>query len=316
MTTTDFAKELKSLKSAVIFCHVRPDGDTLSCAFALYYAFTKLGKPCMVVTEEPLISRHKDWVPFGPSNVPDQSYDGFICVDTPTLQLLGKNSQQFMKHKKRFSIDHHPGRDNDFVNKYYFDLKPACTMLCYDIIQQMGVEIDKNIATLILTGLMTDTDNFSIQGLGEDVFELVAELIRLGANHSQIYDQQFRNTEKQKAQLFGRALQKIKYFHNDKLAIITTTCKDLEECNADQSMTLGFVEYLLTIKSVDVAVSLLEAKNGMYRASFRSKSANVSQIAQIYGGGGHEKASGAVLFGYYEDIIDKLVFDIGNYLLW
>ncbi|MBO5850859.1 MAG: bifunctional oligoribonuclease/PAP phosphatase NrnA, partial [Clostridia bacterium] len=77
------------------------------------------------------------------------------------------------------------------------------------------------------------------------------------------------------------------------------------------NMTEGFIDFPLTVRTVEVAISLLEVGNLQYKISLRSKGiVNVNEIAGLYGGGGHVLASGAMLKGYKEDIIDKLVYNV------
>ncbi len=311
---SELASQLTELKSALIFCHVRPDGDTLSCAFALYYAYKKLGKNAAVVCASEIREQHLKWIPFMPLKSPVQGFDGCIAVDTPTLEQLGNNSEFFRKHKRTFTIDHH------LSNSRYADInfigdKPACSIVTYDIIKRMGVEIDKTIAECLLVGVLTDTDNFTISGLDGEVFATVSELIGYGADFSATYDKLFRSVKKEKVLLFGKVFSSVKYFHDGKTAIITVTEDMLAKTGANEGMTLGLVDYLTKIDTVDVGISLLESKPNLFRISFRSRFTDVSEIAGVFGGGGHKHASGAVLSGFYEDVIDKLVFTVGNYLL-
>ena len=103
----------------------------------------------------------------------------------------------------------------------------------------------------------------------------------------------------------------MRYRLNGKVGIIVITKKDLEETGAVDNLTEGFIDYPLTVDTVEVAISLLETGNNRYKISLRSKGkVNVNEIASIYGGGGHVLASGAVLNGYMEDIIDKLCFNV------
>lgn len=314
MTINDLSKELLNLKSAVIFCHARPDGDTLSCAFALYYAFLKLNKPCTIVCTDRVSPSNLGWVPFEPKQKIDGDYDGYIAVDTPTLEHLGRFSDEFSKKRKTFSIDHHTSNTRYAKNNFILN-KPSCTLVIFEIIKRIGVQIDIIIAEYLLTGLITDTNNFSVAGLDCSVFKAVSDFLDLGADFTKVYDNVVRNVSKEKAKIFGKALTKIRYFLDDKLAIMTVSQADLKEVSATEDATIGLVDYLTTISTVDVGVSLLEAKPNFYRISFRSKKTDVSEIASVFGGGGHKNASGAVLTGFYEDVIDKIVFTAGNYIL-
>jgi phosphoesterase RecJ-like protein len=93
------------------------------------------------------------------------------------------------------------------------------------------------------------------------------------------------------------------------------TKKNMEECGADIGMTEGFVNFPLNVETVEVAASILEMKRGQYKISLRSKEyADVNKIAGVYGGGGHVRAAGCMLFGDIEEVLDKLSFTVSQYL--
>ena len=89
----------------------------------------------------------------------------------------------------------------------------------------------------------------------------------------------------------------------------------MEELGADKSLTEGFVDFPLSVDGVEVAVSLLEFKDEQYKTSLRSKGkVNVNAIAGVFGGGGHVLASGCMLFGSIEHVLDELVFAVSQHL--
>ena len=80
-------------------------------------------------------------------------------------------------------------------------------------------------------------------------------------------------------------------------------------------MTEGFVDFPLSIDTVEVAASLLEVKKGQYKISLRSKTyVDVNRLAGCYGGGGHVRAAGCMLFGDLEDVLDRLSYTVSQYL--
>ena len=110
-------------------------------------------------------------------------------------------------------------------------------------------------------------------------------------------------------------MSKIRYFHEDKFAAIIILLESMERCGADSGMTEGFVDFPLNVDTVEVAASIMEVKKGQYKISLRSKTyADVNQIAGVYGGGGHVRAAGCMLFGDIEEILDKLSYTVYQYL--
>ena len=98
---------------------------------------------------------------------------------------------------------------------------------------------------------------------------------------------------------------------DDKLAYIIISKKDMTELNADKSLTEGFVDFPLTIDGVEVSAAILENNKGQYKVSLRSKGkVNVNAVATAFGGGGHVLASGCMLFGELEEVIERLSYAI------
>ncbi len=315
MTITEIAQKLNKLESALIFCHARPDGDTLSSAFGLYYAFKSQNKKVDIVCQDKIAAKFAKVFPFEPLREPPQkcSYDGFIAVDCATEELMGKPYSFFARQKRTFSIDHHKSNTR-FAKENYITTLPACSLYVFNIIEQMGVKVDKNLANILLVGVLTDTGNFTHSDVDGESLAIASKILYCGADIGSIYDKIFRSRSKEKAALYAKVMSSIKYYYDDRLAIITLKREDLDYYGLELSDTDDFIDFPMTIESVDVAVSVFCQRENLFRISFRGKTVDVSEIASVFGGGGHTKASGAVLSGYYEDAIDKLVFTIGNYL--
>ena len=108
---------------------------------------------------------------------------------------------------------------------------------------------------------------------------------------------------------------KIRYFFEDRFALIVISQEQMQKHNANYGMTEGFVDFPLNVDTVEVSASLMEMRKGQYKISLRSKTyADVNKIAGVYGGGGHVRASGCMLFGDVEDVIDRLSYTVSQYL--
>ena len=308
------ANLLKQLKSALIFCHVNPDGDTLSCAFALKYALNKLGIKADVVSPHGVPVKFEKLGVFGDAFVlADGEYDGYISVDCSTEGQMGQPYNFFAKQKNTFNIDHHIS--NTLYAKYnYVCDKAACTMNILDLIKLMGVEIDETLAKTLMIGLITDTGNFSHSNTDTEALEAAAFFCSKGANVADINLLLFNSQPKNRALMYVEVMRGMKFFHNDRLAIINITQEQLKRYGLDKSDTEGFIDFPMTIGTVEVALSVFETKKESFKVSFRSKGVNVCEVAATFGGGGHVRASGAQLNGIFEDVVDKLVFTVGNYL--
>ena len=118
----------------------------------------------------------------------------------------------------------------------------------------------------------------------------------------------FKDNPKARFQLLGRTLKTARFYAEDRICLLSVRLTDLVECGAESSMTEGFVDYAVNCSPVLVGASILESKPNNFKISLRGKgAADVCAIAERFGGGGHTKAAGCMICGFYEDVVDKLV---------
>ena len=145
----------------------------------------------------------------------------------------------------------------------------------------------------------------------ENTFLVASQLKKHGANVHFIHYNLYSKQPKQRAILYGKVLSKIRFALEDKLSIITVSLADMQNSGANKSMTEGFVDFGLTIDGVEVSAAIMEVKSNQYKVSLRSKgTVNVNAVASTFGGGGHVLASGCMLFGEYEEVIEKLTYAV------
>lgn len=320
-TITEIAEKLKTVKSALIFSHVRPDGDTLGSAAALKHALEKFGVECRLVCPSEIpqkfsfLSINENY-----TKLPDNArFDVHIAVDCSTEEMLGDYSTLFQSCKNTFNIDHHISNSLYAKYNYVCDRAANCENI-YELITELfrGEEdkrIDERIATEIMLGIVTDTGAFAHSNVTENTLEVAAVLKKAGADLHEIVYKLFKEQKLVRARLFALVISGMKIYHDGKLAVISVRKTDFEKTGASTDMTEGFIDFPLSVEGVEVAVSIMETGDKKFKLSFRSKgTANVNEIASRFGGGGHILASGCMLNGYYEDVVDKIVFTVGNYL--
>ena len=308
------ATKLKSVKSALIFCHVNPDGDTLSSAFSLKRALELLGAKADVFSPDGIPEKYSCLNLFTQTIAePKEGYDAYIAVDSATEGQVGSGYQLFSRQKNTFVIDHHSSNTR-FAKFNFVEKKAACVMLVYSLIRALGVELDEYLSSTLMVGLMTDTGNFSHSNTDAEVLSTAATFAANGADVAKLNLLLFKNQPKARAKLYVEVMSNMRFYLGDRLAIINVTQEQMKRYGLNKSHTEGFIDFPMTIGSVEVAVSLFEYGEENYKISFRSKNVDVNAVAATFGGGGHTRASGAMLRGSFEEVIDKLVFTVGNYL--
>lgn len=314
------AERIKGAKNVAVFTHVRPDGDALGSSLALSLALDFLNIKNDVYDESPTPSNltFLSDLERVQNKLKSDDYDLYIALDCADVSRLGVFAFDFEKTGRKNSntvnIDHHIV--NPCFAKYNFVRN--CASNCMNVallIEALGVPFSKAIAEHLLTGLLTDSGNFSHDDVTEECFLLAAKLVSAGADARKLNYEIFRKQSKARAKLYGEVMSKIRYYHEDKFAAIIISLEAMERSGADNGMTEGFVDFPLNVDSVEVAASIMEVKKGQYKISLRSKTyADVNQIAGVYGGGGHVRAAGCMLFGNVEEILDKLSYTVYQYL--
>ncbi|NLK17621.1 MAG: bifunctional oligoribonuclease/PAP phosphatase NrnA [Clostridiales bacterium] len=305
-------EKINEAKSIAILCHIRPDGDTLGSALALKNALKH--KECFVYCDD-AISQKFDFLKgfYDIRGGEIGSHDLIICVDCSDLGRLGSYSSAVKYHENTVNIDHHISNEEFAHINCVLGLSSTCEII-FNLIKFMGIEPDADVYKCIFCGLSTDTGNFSHSNTTHTAFAVASELVRLIGDISFITQRLYKDIPKSKLLLLGHALSNIKFYIGDKMAILTILLEDLERFGCASNDTEGFVDYAINIVSVEVGAILLECEKGRFKVSLRSKSADVCKIAAQFGGGGHTHASGCMLFGDYEEVVDKLVRNAEFYI--
>lgn len=311
---TEIVEQLKKIKSAAIFCHARPDGDALGAGLALTLALRNQGKSAIMCCEDippekfmflPAMAEVRRGLPTKPE------YDTFISVDCADIARLGIFGDTFNKFSGvTVNIDHHISNKGFGKFNYVFECPASCELLT-EVLLAAGFEINKEIADLLMLGLITDSGNFVHHDVSEKTFRTAAVLRSKGADVNLINYNMYSRQPKERAILYGSVMNRIRFLLDDKLTVIVTSLDDLQRTGADKSVTEGFVDFPLTVDGVEVAVSLMEVKKHQYKISLRSKGrVNVNAVATKFGGGGHVLASGCMLTGELEEVIEKISYAV------
>ncbi len=313
-------KQLRALinecEQAVIVTHTAPDGDAIGSSLALYHILSKLGKKVKVVTPDAMpvslrklpeakeiidAIKHPDFAKQLISEA-DLIF-GLDFNDLKRIEQLGELVAASNAHK--IMIDHHlnPSDYADVVIS-----RPEMCSTCYLLFKvicslELFNEIDKNIAECILTGMMTDTGNFSYNVSDPDVYIVVAELVRKGADKERIYREQFETHSENSLRLMSYAMyKKMEVFADYGAALITLSRKELNQFHYQKGDTEGLVNRPLAIPGV-VYSAYFREEDGFVKVSMRSLgSFPVNELChEHFGGGGHLNAAGGEFIGTLEE---------------
>lgn len=309
MTLDNILEEIKKAETIVVLCHESPDGDAVASSLSVMHAVAKLGKEADVIIPE--YSKVFDFLP-GADKILQKGrtnkYDLAISVDCSDLKRLVGGKEYFETAKRTIEIDHH-SVNSMFADFNYVDpVAPACCQVLIGMFEYFGIDIDKELGTCLLTGIITDTGGFQYSSVTSDTFEFAAQLLRKGVNISKICQEVLRTKTKAHCQLEKLIYERLEFIENGKIAITYLTLKDYAEYSNDMGDDEGLVESIRDIEGVEVAVLLKEKENGGFKISMRSKdNVNVSDICLLLGGGGHPRAAGCFITGDVSQAKTKVI---------
>ena len=315
MTIDNIKEEINKAKDIVILTHENPDGDAVGSALAMYLTLKKMNKEVDVIIPE--YSNVFKFLP-GAENIKTEGketpYDLAISVDVTGIKRLDGFSSYFENAKTKIQIDHH--EVNDMFADYNFvnPTSPACAQILILVIEHLGVEIDKNIGTCLLTGIITDTGGFKYEGVSAETFEFASGLLAKGVNVSNIYKKALQMKTRANFELRKIIMNRMEFLCDDKITFTYITKKDMEDVNALSDDHEGLVEVGRDIEGVEVSIFLRQTEKG-YKASLRANNyVNVSDVALLFNGGGHMRAAGCDMTGDLEQCKEKIVKAVEKYI--
>jgi phosphoesterase RecJ-like protein len=287
---------IQDAQNILVTAHARPDGDAVGSVLACGMMLEQLGKQATMAFSDrvPLIYR---WLPCAQTIQHWQRVQGDFdlvilleCDGTERSRLKG------LEGRRLINIDHHTSGRN-FAHLNWIDTD-ACAVaeLVFTLACAAGVRITPEMATCLYMAVLTDTGSFCYEGTDAHTFSLAQELVRLGASPARIAQDVYFSNPTSKMLLLGAALANLR--RDGRVAWLWVTTSDMERSNAAEEDCEGIVNYAIGIAGVEVAVFLRELPDHRVRLSLRSKGVvNVAAVAESFGGGGHENASGCTLPG-------------------
>ncbi len=299
----EFFERVRNAKSIAIMGHKNPDGDSLCSVLALAHLIEEnfgISPVCVYdgnipdcLDNVPLRSRIKYFERVDISEPVDLA----IVLDYGNPMHIG--GAQPIVDKARFviEIDHHKN-ENHVASLCINDENAAATaIIVYKMLRVGNLVMDSKTADLLAIAILTDTGNFKFIRNG-DPLRIMADLIDAGVNVRNLIE--IMNNKPRKAvQLEARTAANAEFFYHGKLALATICKKDYKYLDGRGETVLNL---LGQIQGVDYIVLLKEQKLNQIGLSIRSRKKPINHIAMALGGGGHERAAGAVVRDSLENV--------------
>ncbi len=296
------SEKIFAAKTVLLFPHKNPDGDSVGACSALSLALRAAGVECYVYADEA-----PKYLSFLNMEAFDRSWDKIsnpdvcVAIDCNEYQRLQNRAEIFDRGQTRICIDHHE-HDQGFGDLYYIDEGAAAACeLVYEVIKESGVEITKDIANALYTGIVTDTGSFRYSNTKAETFKMAAELFEIGVDHINIMVNLFNNKNLKKVRCENKAVARAVFFADGKGVISYLTSGEMAAMDAHPQHADEIIDRLRDIEGVEMAAYLEEREDGI-KVSMRSKTySSVLEICQRNGGGGHVKAAGCTIHSTLEN---------------
>ncbi|MFZ5943658.1 MAG: DHH family phosphoesterase [Bacillota bacterium] len=298
-------------KKATIISHYNPDGDAIGSQIALGLGLKQLGIDVSLINKDRAPNYYSflaDWESIKPLNEED-IYNTIVCVDCATMERTGYDAVELLREGKRvlINIDHHISNTN-YADYNWVDHNAAATAeLIYDLLGILQVKIDKDMANALYTGISTDTGSFLYENTTSTTHIVVSDLINRGADVNLLRLNYYENTSMSKIELVKHGLNNLSFAQDNKIAWITIGQQTFLSAQATDADAEGLINYVKGISGVEIAITFREIEHEKIKVSFRSKSiADVNELAAMFSGGGHPRASGCIFSGNMEDAVAKI----------
>ncbi len=313
---------IQSANKIILVSHQNPDGDTLGSAGAMIQYLKNIDKPHHAFCATPASSKlqfipHIEKITQDEKIWEDQEVDTVLVMDSGDLGYAGvdKLVEKMEQPVTLINIDHHATNTRYGKHNLVVDTSSSTTEILYKFFVYNNIDIDRHIATSLLTGLITDTGHFTNSATKPSSLNIAGKLLQKGADLNLINKHTAKDKTMHGLKLWGVAFGRME--HHEDLDIVHTyiTKEDVEECEASKDDIDGIANFLNTIQDGRAGMVLRELDPGVWKGSFRTTNdeTDVSAFAKLFDGGGHIKAAGFSVEGNIEEVLDKIFGEISEF---
>ena len=311
-------KQLEAVDRIVIVTHVSPDGDAIGSSLGLYHFLLEQDKQVNIIVPNDfpeflkwmkgandilIYERNREI-----ANETIAAAELIFCLDFNTLKRIEEMSEPVRNAgAKKIMIDHHPYPEKfGDVTISYPQISSTAEMI-FRFICRMGYFEDINLycAENIFTGMMTDTNAFTVNSNSPEIYYIIGELLKKGVNKDLIYSRIYNNDSEDRLRLKGYVLyKKMKIYPEYKTALIALSKEEQEHFHYKKGDTEGFVNLPLEMKNIIFSVFFRDDKDQI-KISFRSQGEFPCNqfAAEHFNGGGHLNAAGGEFLGSLEEAV-------------
>ena len=304
-------------RRAVLTTHLNADGDGAGSEAAIASWLRSNGTEAWIVNPtvfpDPLrfLIEDEDWiVPAGSSRAAElfETADLAIVLDTGELPRIGR-VQEAIRDLQTVVVDHHPPGDQPIGGISLRDPTACATAeLVHDVIQAADGPWNEHVVQGIYVGILTDTGGFRFDNATAACHQVAAELIQRGVQPERVHERVYGWAPLRRYRLLQRALSTLQHDAESGVTWMTIPRADFDAVGATNDDLEGIVDIPRSIEGTQVGVLFRLTAAGEVKVSFRSNGpVDVNTLARRFKGGGHVKASGALLAGPLEPAVEQVL---------
>jgi phosphoesterase RecJ-like protein len=303
---TAIRKRIAAAQTIMVTTHLRPDGDAVGSLLGLGLALEDAGKTVQMVSLDGIPSTFKR-LP-GSARVrkkPEGVFDLLIAVDCAEFKRAGETFDSL--GKPGINIDHHITNDH-FADLNLIDVEQAATCaILFDHLADWGLKLTRDIASALLTGIITDTLGFRTTSTTPRVLRQAADLLDTGIDMHELYMRGLVRKSFGAARYWGAGLSSIQRANG--MVWATLELEDRKTSGYTTNDDADLINHLSAIDDSSVALIFVEQHHGKVKVSWRAQKPglDVARVAQQFGGGGHQAAAGAELAGEITEVQEKVL---------
>jgi phosphoesterase RecJ-like protein len=296
----EVADAFRAARRVSALCHENPDADTIGAAIAVSLIAERLGAETEIVSVDrpaPLFAflPRIDRVRSRPALEPDLA----VVCDAATLERVGRlaiEESDWLARTRLVNIDHHVSNDG-FGALNLVDPHAAATCeVVGRLAAELGVLLDPELATALLTGIVRDSHGFSDRSTSGDTLRMAADLVDAGAPLADIHRHVLAELPYPTMALWGRMLNDIGEAQDGRIVYSLLTRRMLSETGTQQHDADGVVEFMSRAREARIALLLRELGPARTRVSIRTADGvDATAIAAPFGGGGHVRRAGCTV---------------------
>ena len=289
-----FRRQIEAYDTIIIHRHKNPDGDALGSQIGLKRLIEENYPEKHVYAVGDEAGRYAFMAGSVMDEVPDETYRGALAIllDSSAASLVSDTRYTLASATAR--IDHHLYLGALTQTEVIDSSFESCCGLIAACAQECSWKLSLEAATAIFTGMVTDSGRFRYDATNARTFRLAAYLMQQPIDTNALYRSLYA-VDFAQVQMRARFALKIRFTEHN-VAYVYTTREEMREYGADDfSISRGMVNVMADIAGVHIWVNFTEGENGGVLCELRSDSANINPVAVAFGGGGHQKASGATI---------------------